>query len=136
MAEHSSMEGLPLQPVVVDKDGIIRFQANKIVRDFFGAASAGQKLDLNAIAARLAKNPKAYTRAEQMQFAMLTGYSVSGAGDLSYFDPVIIEEAQKAGEEVAKRVALVKDAHALPDEKEPKSLTAAMAEIDKDKKAT
>lgn len=67
----------PTQPVATAADGVTRFKANKIVRDLLDFASK-HGFDLNQIAIRN------YPEEDEVQFAQLIGYSVSGFGDLSY----------------------------------------------------
>jgi hypothetical protein len=70
----------PMQPIVLDCDGVARFRGNRIVRfllDYGG-------IDLNQIARA------DFTRADRQQFAQLIGYSVSGYGDLSYADSAVV----------------------------------------------
>ena len=66
----------PMQPLVVDEKGVVRFRENKIVDWLFHTG----KLDLN----ELAMMQENFDAADHMQIAQLLGYSVSGYGDLSY----------------------------------------------------
>ena len=91
MGHRIAMDGLPMQPVELTSDGVARFRRNRIVEALHQAACEGRKLDLNAIAIMAAHGQ--FTDAEQMQFAMLIGYSVSGFGDLSYADQSVIRRA-------------------------------------------
>lgn len=84
---------LPNQPIVWAPDGVIRFQANRIVGKLYDMASNGYRYDLNAIAIDAAHG--AYTREEQSQFAQLIGYSVSGFGDLSYVPAAMVAECDQ-----------------------------------------
>ena len=81
----------PLQPIVTDPHGTVRFQENEIVRMLLDKASAGQKVDLNDIA--LWDVPQD----DRVQFAQLIGYSVSSFQGLSYVD----EESALAADHVA-----------------------------------
>lgn len=85
-----------MQPIVKTASGVVRFQENRIVSAFYEAASNGRKLDLNDIAIRAAHGE--FTQAEQMQFAQLIGYSVSGFGDLSYADKAVVRRADRKAE--------------------------------------
>lgn len=87
------MKSFPMQPIVVAKDGVVRFQENRIVSAFLEAGREGKRLDLNEIAVRACRGE--FTTAEQMQFAQLIGYSVSGFGDLSYADRDVVRRADK-----------------------------------------
>ncbi|MGO9682203.1 MAG: hypothetical protein ACLPTZ_06345 [Beijerinckiaceae bacterium] len=83
----------PIQPVVLvgESDGkIARFQQNKIVRWLCDSG----RLNLNEIAIM------PFDDDDRMQIAMLLGYSVSGFGDLSYADPVIVSEADQEVEKL------------------------------------
>lgn len=64
----------PLQPMVVDEQGVRRFKKNAIVAFLLDAGP----YDLN----KLACMP--WSREDRVQLAQLIGYSVSGISDLSY----------------------------------------------------
>jgi hypothetical protein len=64
----------PMQPLVVDDHGVVRFKANRIVRFLTDTA----RLDLNQLRAVPGFRPEDWE-----QFNQLIGYSVSGYGDLS-----------------------------------------------------
>jgi hypothetical protein len=64
----------PMQPVVLAKDGCVRFQANRLVVALLDAAGTRCGLDLNWLA-RLENIPSD----DREQFTQLIGYSVSGA---------------------------------------------------------
>lgn len=87
----------PQQPVVWSKrkqdgrGGVIRFQANTIVRDLLDVASQ-HGLSLNDIACN------GYTRQDREQLAQLIGYSVSGFGDLPYARRAIVADADAKAE--------------------------------------
>lgn len=66
----------PMQPIEVDKQGVVRFKANAIIRWLCDSG----KLDLNEIAIM------PFSNEDHMQIAQLLGYSISGFGDLSYAD--------------------------------------------------
>lgn len=74
----------PIQPLVIAKDGVLRFKENAIVRHLLDNGG----LDLNYLARQ------EFSNEDRMQFAMLIGYSLSGAGDLSYFDNETYEAAE------------------------------------------
>ena len=74
----------PLQPIVKDERGTVRFRANAIVKWLLDAGP----IDLNRIAAR------AFDAEDREQFAMLIGYSLGGASELSYFSDETIEAAE------------------------------------------
>ena len=70
------MEKHPIQPLYMDDQEVIRFKSNKIVQWLLDAGP----YDLNDIAKMDFDND------DRIQFAQLIGYSLDGAGDLSYFD--------------------------------------------------
>lgn len=84
----------PMQPVYL-KDKVARFWPNAIVRYLLDNGG----IDLNQIALQ------GFSNADQTQFAQLIGYSVSGAGDLSYFDRKVLDQADQAVEELLKEKA-------------------------------
>jgi hypothetical protein len=93
-------KNFPMQPIVLADDNVVRFKGNRIVRAFLAAAQEGKKLDLNDIAIKAAHGE--FTDAEQMQFAQLIGYSVSGFGDLSYVDRKVLRRADLIADKVWK----------------------------------
>ena len=64
----------PMQPLIIDRSGIVRFKENVIVR--FVLDNGG--INLNMIADR------EFTDEDRCQFAQLIGYSLSGYRELSY----------------------------------------------------
>lgn len=64
----------PVQPLYVDRMDVIRFRPNKIVQ-FLAKTS---KFDENAL------ELIGFPHEDRIQFAQLTGWSLSGFGDLSY----------------------------------------------------
>ena len=77
----------PIQPILVDDNGVQRFKKNAIVDYLLDNGG----IDLNQIA-RLD-----FTDDDRAQFAQLIGYSVSGFADLSY----VSEETYNAAELMA-----------------------------------
>lgn len=77
------MKKLPMQPIEIDGHGVARFRRNKIVDWLYKKGV----IDLNEIA-RLDMPDE-----DQMQFAQLLGYSVSGFGDLSYASRDVVRRA-------------------------------------------
>lgn len=75
----------PMQAIVLDKHGTARFQQNEIVAHLVRTGA----VDLNKIAA------SGFSAEDQMQFAQLMGYSVSGFGDLPYADPLVVRVADQ-----------------------------------------
>lgn len=82
----------PMQPVVWDGKGTIRFQENPIVRYLLDEASA-KGIDLNHLA-RVWSAGMPWTKGDWEQFAQLIGYSVSGWGSLSYVRHATYAEAK------------------------------------------
>lgn len=64
----------PLQPLVVDTNGTLRFQKNEIVRFLLDAGP----FDLNMLAVQ------EYSNNDREQFAQLIGYSIGGFSELAY----------------------------------------------------
>jgi hypothetical protein len=64
----------PLQPLVKDEYGVVRFKPNKIVRYLLDNGG----IDLNWLATI------DFSREDREQFAQLIGYSLSGFSELSY----------------------------------------------------
>lgn len=84
----------PVQPLVMERDGIVRFKQNKMVRYLLDAGP----FDLN----QLAIMP--FSNEDREQFSMLTGYSLSGFSTLSYvtdktYDAAAAQKVHKRGEE-------------------------------------
>ena len=90
----SNDTNLPMQPVVITDDGIVRFQKNTIVRFLLDAGHFG----MNQISLL-----PGVTQEERSQFAQLIGYSVSGFGDLSYTDPEMVAQADKIADELLEQ---------------------------------
>jgi len=80
----------PMQPLVRDHDGVIRFQKNTIVCYLLDAGP----VDLNDLA-RLD-----FPQEDREQFAQLLGYSVSGFGELGYVSAEALRAADLAAEEM------------------------------------
>lgn len=83
---------LPMQPLHITEKGTLRFVANRIVDDLY-EFSVVRGFGMNEIARAAAQGK--YTKEEQMQFAQLIGYSLSGYGSLSYVTDESYEEAEK-----------------------------------------
>ncbi len=77
---------LPMQPVYNDENGHVRFQENKVVRRLLDEAQK-RGFGLNELGCC------GFPREDQEQFAQLIGYSLSGAGDLSYFSSETLDAA-------------------------------------------
>lgn len=68
----------PIQPIITDDRGVLRFKENRIVSDLLNFAS-DRGFGLNEIACR------GYSREDRQQLAQLIGYSLYGYGDLSNY---------------------------------------------------
>lgn len=90
-------EMMPMQPLVRDEHGVIRFRENRLVSLLLDY-SARHGLGLNALA-----TIPGITAAEHMQLAQLIGYSVSGFGDLSYADPEVVATADELAGQLLDR---------------------------------
>lgn len=84
----------PMQPVVMDLRGTVRFKKNSIVRFLLDAGP----FNMNQLA-----NLPGVTREEFSQFAQLIGYSVDGYSDLSYSDPDMVKQANHDAEALVKK---------------------------------
>ena len=80
----------PMQPIAVDPHGTVRFQENKIVRHLLDKGG----IDLNQLAMIN------FSQADQVQFAQLIGYSLSGFHELSY----VPDSVAKAASEKAQKI--------------------------------
>jgi hypothetical protein len=78
----------PIQPLVEDANGVLRFKDNAIVRHLLDTHPA---CDMNRLAAWN------FTDDDRQQFAQLIGYSLSGYGELSY----VSDEACSTAEHMA-----------------------------------
>ena len=79
----------PIQPLVVDQHGTLRFKENTIVRYLLDNGG----INLNDLA-RIE-----FSQDDCMQFAQLIGYSLSGFSDLSYVDDATFEAATAMAEQ-------------------------------------
>lgn len=84
----------PMQPIVADDGGIVRFKANEVVQHLLAEASAGRKCDLNSLAYAAAE--KGFSQADMEQFAQLIGYSIVGFHELSYVSDGTARAASRA----------------------------------------
>src|SRR5438105_4865263 len=87
------MKQQPMQPVVVDSDGVIRFQPNAIVSELLDF-SHEHGFGLNEIAMR------EFSREDRCQLAQLIGYSVCGYHELSYVSDAEAAAASAAAREI------------------------------------
>ena len=82
----SKEASLPMQPIIIDIDGIIRFKPNRIVQFLLDWATP-RGISLTEL------TRMEFTDDERTQFAQLIGYSVSGFGDLPYVSDEAYAEA-------------------------------------------
>lgn len=87
---------VPMQPVVLASDEVIRFKENRIVYALL-ENSRRHGYGLNEA------TRDDYTPDERMQMAQLIGYSVSGYGSLSYVTDESYEEAERRAAAIRAR---------------------------------
>lgn len=122
----AKMNKLPIQPIITDEDGVLRFRANKVVRYLLDHGG----LDLNDLARKVRDCPEDWA-----QFAQLIGYSLSGFGSLSYADSDTYEVADRmAREGMTEQEARIQYLEALLEEirADAKSLVARLFSIHPD----
>lgn len=91
----------PIQPLVTDDRGVLRFKENHIVRDLLDFAT-DRGFGLNEIARR------EYSRGDRQQLAQLIGYSLRGYGELrSYVDDDAYGAAQLMASGLDERAARI-----------------------------
>lgn len=120
------MSKLPIQPIITDEDGVLRFRANKVVRYLLDHGG----LDLNDLARKVRDCPEDWA-----QFAQLIGYSLSGFGSLSYADSDTYEVADRmAREGMTEQEARIQYLEALLEEirADAKSLATRLFSIHPD----
>ena len=88
----------PLQPIYIDEHGIVRFRPNKIVA-FLMHWARSRGMDLN----KLCDMGTLFDARDWEQFSQLTGYSVSGWGDLSYVSRDSISRADDRAEKLLNK---------------------------------
>jgi hypothetical protein len=101
-----------MQPFERDRDGIMRFKPNAIVRFMLDAGRNGWKFDLNVLAAM------DFSDDDRMQLAQLIGYSLSGYGELPY----VSNESYEAAEEALRIAEALAAVPASPNEEKTFSL--------------
>jgi hypothetical protein len=82
----------PVQPLITDEHGVLRFKQNAIVRFLLDNGP----YDLNTLLGQMDFNEE-----DWQQFAQLIGYSLSGYGDLSYVTDEAYERAEKQADPTA-----------------------------------
>lgn len=90
----------PMQPIVVDDRGVVRFKRNAVVEYLLDKGG----IDLNHLWPQVAMGR--LPLADYMQLMQLIGYSVSGYGDLAWSDGDRSEweASAAAADEIADRV--------------------------------
>lgn len=73
----------PIQPLIADSAGVVRFKANRIVRYLLDAGP----FEMNHLARM------SFSDEDREQFAQLIGYSLAGFGELSYVSDETYEKA-------------------------------------------
>lgn len=74
----------PIQPLIEDETGVLRFKPNAIVQHLLDNGG----IDMNQIARM------GFSREDHEQFAQLIGYSWSGACDLGYMTNEVLDAAE------------------------------------------
>lgn len=80
----------PIQPLVIDPHGVVRFKRNEIVHYILKHGG----ISLNDIAAM------DFSVEDQEQFAQLIGYSIGGFSELSYVTDETYEQAERQAQEL------------------------------------
>ena len=88
----SSTSDLPMQPLIRDKSGTLRFKGNALVEALY-EHSAQNGMSMNDLARM------DFAEDHRQQFAQLIGYSVDGYGTLSY----VSDDAHSAAQALAHR---------------------------------
>lgn len=89
----------PMQPLIEDHEGIIRFKKNAIVRYLLDSGTA----DMNTLALM------PFSDEDRMQFAQLIGYSVGGFAELSYVSDEVYNQTIEASQEFRSQHDNVED---------------------------
>lgn len=106
------MKKHPIQPLLKEAKGVLRFKQNAIVRHLLDHGG----IDLNQIAAMK------FSREDREQFAQLIGYSLSGFSDLIY----VSAETYKAASRMANRDETPEEARIAALEEELAAIKAAL----------
>mgnify|MGYP003680168871 CR=1 FL=1 len=88
----------PMQPLEQDKDGVVRFKENKLVR-FLLDSHPDQNLNSLSIRDQQGK----FNKGDYTQFMQLIGYSASGYGDLGSSPKKIVKKADKLAAKMCKK---------------------------------
>jgi hypothetical protein len=90
----------PMQNIKLDEHGVIRFVENPIV-SFLLDHCRLHGVDMNTLA--MISEEQGWDHEDHEQFAQLIGYSVSGAGDLSYMSGRTIGTADRRAAKILAR---------------------------------
>lgn len=85
----------PMQPLVLDAEGVVRFKDNSIVRYMLEAGRIGGRFDLNSIVGWCGD----FSQEDLEQFYQLIGYSVSDYGGLSFIRPETANTCDNAAQD-------------------------------------
>jgi hypothetical protein len=83
----------PMQPIVLDERGVVRFRANKAVRWMLEQGRQGKRFDLNDLVIG-----DAATDDDLAQLWQLIGHSVVSYGELDFVSDELCERADEAAE--------------------------------------
>jgi hypothetical protein len=89
----------PMQPVVIDPHGVVRFRENRIVSMLLDHART-TGVDLNGIGVMVSKGQ--HSEDDLVQLMQLIGYSVCGAADLDFMPRDLIDAADAERERLTK----------------------------------
>lgn len=87
----------PMQPIILDDDGVPRFKANPIIRFLLDMGP----FDLNKL--NIVAGTANWTREDLSQFYQLIGYSVSGFGEISGLPRTDVTAADKEADRLKGR---------------------------------
>lgn len=90
----------PMQPVIQDAHGVLRFRQNAIVRALLDRDTEG--LNWTGL--------QGFSQADEEQFAQLIGYSISGYHELSYVSNKSAAQASARGHEILPGAGGCRDA--------------------------
>lgn len=88
----------PMQPIVIDPSGVVRFHRNRVVRFLLDESTAGRTINLNLLSVMFQNG--GFSPDDWEQFLQLIGYSVSGFGELGTVRPETVEAADKIAAEI------------------------------------
>lgn len=95
--ENDAMSWHPMQPIIRDKQGIIRFRKNKIVRLLLETSH----LNLNSL--KIMLDEGMVSQADYTHLTQLIGYSVDGYAELSTSPPELVETADRVAAQLLEK---------------------------------